>query len=462
MLMETLGKAVIDIDTKDSLSRIHRSIFSDPAIFELEMRLLFEGGWVFLALENQIPNAHDYMLTHIGRHEILLMRNQHGEIGAFHNTCPHRGARICNLGTGNSRLHVCPYHSWSFDSSGNNSAIKSKSKGGYSDAFLAQNHDLYRIARLDSYRGMLFGSLVEDVPDLKDYLGEITKLIDLTLDQSEDGAELLPGCITYTYRANWKLQLENGSDGYHVTSTHPSYLRIAADRAKEGVEAGGVEGVWERSKVLSEEFAEGWVSGSYCFDNGHALAWAQAPVNPAHPLYERREELEKRVGAARMGWMFGNRNLTIFPNVQLAENFSNILRIIRPITPELTEMKTYCMAPIGESADARRQRLRQYEDFFNPSGLATPDDVVAYEGCQKEHGLRGPKGWLQGYERGLSLMKPGPDEPARSIGLNPAYSTTGDAQVSDEMAFLSYYRAWNDRLGEHVEKLPALEVETAA
>lgn len=452
---------VVHIDPAASISRVHRRIFSDPAIFELEMLHLFEGGWVFLALENQIPEQHDFLITRVGRHEILLIRDQTGEIGAFYNTCPHRGSRLCNMRAGNRRVHVCPYHSWSFDSSGRNRSIKGKTSGGYSEAFLAQGHDLHRIARLASYRGMLFGSLVEDVPDLKEYLGEVTKLIDLTLDQSDGGIELLPGCITYTYRANWKLQLENASDGYHVTSTHPTYLRISADRAKETASVDGVEAVWERTKIFAEEYAAGTQAGSYSFDNGHALVWGATPINAAHPLYEQRDRLKERVGPARAEWMFYARNLTIFPNVQLAENFSSTLRIIRPIAPDLTEMQTYCMAPVGESAAARRQRIRQYEDFFNPSGLATPDDIAAYQGCQIEHGLCGGNGWLQGYERGLAVMKDGPDQAAASIGLNPAYSASGDTQLADETVFLSYYRAWNERLGEKVENVLAQATDTA-
>lgn len=448
---------LIEIDTAAAVARVHRRIFSDPAIFELEMRYLFEGGWVFLGLENQIPHAHDYMLTHIGRHEILLMRDRDGRIGAFYNTCPHRGAQICNLRSGNARMHVCPYHSWSFDSSGQNTSIKGKAKGGYTEAFLAQNHDLHPIARLESYRGILFGSLVSDVPGLIDYLGEAARMIDLSLEQGEGGIELLPGSITYTYRANWKLQLENSSDGYHVTSTHPTYLRISADRAKENMHSEGVTGLWERTKVIAEEHSEGSLGGAYGFDNGHAVVWGQMPITPAHPLYERRAELEERLGTARTQWLFNAHNLTIFPNVQFAENFANILRVIRPISPGLTEMKTYCMAPIGESPEARRQRLRQFEDFFNPSGLATPDDIVAYEGCQLEHILGGEQGWLQGYQRGLALLHKGPDETAIAIGVAPAYSVTGDTQLSDETGFLSHYRAWNQRLGEAVERL--LETE---
>lgn len=226
--------------------------------------------------------------------------------------------------------------------------------------------------------------------------------------------------------------------------------------------ANGADGVWERTKMFAEDHAEGSQAGSFGFANGHALVWGATPINPAHPLFERRDELEERVGAARTAWMFSARNLTLFPNVQLAENFASTLRIIRPISPELTEMQTYCMAPIGESAAARRQRLRQYEDFFNPSGLATPDDIVAYESCQSEHGLRGAEGWLQGYERGLTVMQEGGGEAARSLDMHPAFSASGSTQLNDETVFLSYYRAWSERLGDEVAKVLSAEPEDAA
>lgn len=49
------------------------------------------------------------------------------------------------------------------------------------------------------------------------------------------------------------------------------------------------------------------------------------------------------------------------------------LRIIRPIAPGKTEMRT-CIAPKGESAGGARMRIRNYEDFScNPTGMATPD-----------------------------------------------------------------------------------------
>ena len=79
------------------------------------------------------------------------------------------------------------------------------------------------VARFDSYRGFLFGSLNADVLPLADHLGDTTKVIDMLVDQSPDGLEVLRGSSTYTYDGNWKVQAENGADGYHVTATHWNY-----------------------------------------------------------------------------------------------------------------------------------------------------------------------------------------------------------------------------------------------
>ncbi len=39
--------------------KLHRSVFTDQALFDLEMKYIFEGNWVYLAHESQIPNNND-------------------------------------------------------------------------------------------------------------------------------------------------------------------------------------------------------------------------------------------------------------------------------------------------------------------------------------------------------------------------------------------------------------------
>lgn len=436
---------LIDDRPNDGVFQVNRRIFTDPAIFEAELRQIFEGGWVFLGLEAQAADPHDFFTTFAGRVPIMVQRDGDGILRAFVNSCPHKGARLAQVREGNAKIHVCPYHSWSFDSAGRSKAIKWKSAGCYSPAFDQQDHGLAALPAFANYRGFLFGSLKADVPSLADYLGEAAKLLDLVADQSAEGLELVPGAVTFTYQANWKLQLENCSDAYHFTSAHPSYIRVL-ERRQQDMSADVVASVWENSDYWKEE-TQGVGGGSFSFDHGHVLNWGVFGVTPALPLYERAAELAAQHGEAKRDWMFNMRNLTIFPNLQVAENASSQLRVIRPLAPGLTEMRTWCIAPKGESAEARRTRIRQYEDFFNPTGMATPDDTIAYENCQMGFASQVVP-WLQGYTRGMTASVEGGNRFSDKIDLHPARSVLADSQLCDETLYHSYYRAWAKRMAE--------------
>lgn len=440
---------LIDDRPDDGVFRVNRAIFDDPAIFDLEMARIFEGGWVFLGIAAQAERPHDFFTTQIGRVPVLVSRDGDGILHGFVNSCPHKGARVAQTMQGNARLHVCPYHSWSFDSAGRNKAIKWKKAGCYAQAFDSASHDLAPLPAFAEYRGFLFGSLTADVPPLSDYLGEAARLLDLVADQSDEGMELVPGGVSFTYEANWKLQLENCSDAYHFTSAHPSYIRIVEQRQKQA-DKSVVKSVFEDTDYWTGE-TEGVAGGSYSFTNGHVLNWGRFGISEALPLYERADLLAQKHGRAKRDWMFNMRNLTIFPNLQIAENASSQLRIIRPLGPGRTEMRTWCLAPKGESNAARLQRIRQYEDFFNPSGMATPDDTVSYENCQRGFASR-VEPWLQGYSRGMMATREGGNAMSDVIAMQPARSVLADAQLCDETLYHSYYREWTRRM---VGALPA-------
>lgn len=436
-------RALIDDRPADGVFRVDRRVFTDPEVFALEMAHIFEGGWIFLGIADQAAGPHDYFTTMIGRVPVVVMRDGEGRLGGFVNACPHKGAMICQLSAGHARTHVCAYHGWSFDSAGRNKAIKWKRAGAYGAGFDADSHDMAPLGGFADFHGFLFGSLSADVPPLADHLGEAGKLLALVAEESVDGPELVPGMVSYTYDANWKLQLENCSDAYHFTSTHPSYLRILEKR-KEVPDAAVARSFWEKDQPWAED-ASGVQGGSFSFANGHVLNWGLMGVSDTLPLYEQADAIEARLGRGKRDWMFNMRNLTIFPNLQIAENASSQLRVIRPIAPGRTEMRTWCIAPKGESAAARRQRIRQYEDFFNPSGMATPDDTVSYENCQR--GAASPvMPWLQGHARGLAASRAGGNSFSDALGMTPAAGVLADGQLCDETLFHAYYRAWADRL----------------
>ena len=225
------GMLVEDAASQQYRLQPQRIFTDDEALFDLEMKHIFEGNWIYLAHESQIPNANDYFTTQIGRQPIVITRNKAGQLNAIINACSHRGATLCRHKKGNKPSFTCTFHGWTFNNSGKLLKVKDANGAGYPDNFNKDgSHDLKKVARFESYRGFLFGSLNADVPPLVEFLGESTKIIDMIVDQSPDGLEVLRGSSTYTFDGNWKLQTENGADGYHVSSVHWNYAATTNQR----------------------------------------------------------------------------------------------------------------------------------------------------------------------------------------------------------------------------------------
>lgn len=436
--------SLLEEDPAKGVYRCQREMFTDPRLFELEMKHIFEGNWVYLAHESQIPEKNDFLTTMIGRQSIFIARNKDGLLNAFLNACSHKGAMLCRHKSGNRASYTCPFHGWTFNNSGKLLKVKDPAEAGYPEGFNCDgSHDLTRIARFESYRGFLFGSLNADVKPLTEHLGESAKIIDMIVDQSPEGLEVLRGSSTYVYEGNWKLTAENGADGYHVSSVHWNYAATQNQRKQR--EAG------EEVKTMS---AGGWAKhggGFYSFEHGHMLLWTRWANPEDRPAFERREQLAADFGQARADWMIQHsRNLCLYPNVYLMDQFSSQIRIARPIDVNRTEITIYCIAPKGESAEARAQRIRQYEDFFNVSGMATPDDLEEFRSCQQAY--QGSAGAWNDMSRGAAHWIEGADEAAREIDLKPALS---GVRTEDEGLFVLQHKYWQAAM------IAALEAEQA-
>lgn len=425
-LRERIATAVVD-DPITGQFRCRRDIFTDPALFELEMKHIFERNWVYLAHESQVAQPNDYFTTWIGRVPVVLLRAKDGALNAFVNACSHRGAKLCRRKRGNQPLLVCPFHGWSFRNDGTLLKAKDESTGAYPPTFDRDgSHDLTRIARLESYRGFLFGSITADVSSLEDYLGETRVIIDQIVDQAPKGIEILAGNSTYVFDGNWKLQMENGCDGYHVSSVHANYAATMARRADGGTKAVDANG-WSKA-----------VSGVYGFENGHILLWTRVLNPEVRPVWSQKQALEARLGKDRTQFIVTqSRNLALYPNVFLMDQFSTQVRVVRPVSVDRTEVTIYCFAPKGESAENRTTRIRQYEDFFNVSGMGTPDDLEEFRSCQSAYA--GVGGLWNDLSRGAQRWIAGPDENARAMGMNPLLSSE---RSEDEGLFVRQHEHW--------------------
>ncbi len=102
------------------------------------------------------------------------------------------------------------------------------------------------------------------------------------------------------------------------------------------------------------------------------------------------------------------------------DQFSTQIRVIRPIAVDKTEVTIWCFAPKGESDQARALRIRQYEDFFNVSGMGTPDDLEEFSACQR--GYLGENLPWSDLSRGALRWVDGADEHAQHAGFSPRLS----------------------------------------
>ena len=94
--------------------RVHRRVYTDPAVFAEEQRRIFRRAWLYVAHESEVPRPGDYVLTRLGPEEVILVRRDDGALSLLHNRCAHRGARIVSEPSGNLRQLRCPYHSWTY------------------------------------------------------------------------------------------------------------------------------------------------------------------------------------------------------------------------------------------------------------------------------------------------------------------------------------------------------------
>lgn len=419
--------SLFDRRPDEGVYRVNRSLYTDPDLYELELARIFEGSWIFLCHESQLPRPYDYFSTWMGRRAVFLQRNGEGRIQGFLNACPHRGARLCRTERGNRKHHACTYHGWTFDADGKALWVQ-RAEQGYPAGFSTSDVGLHRIARVDSYRGFVYASLNADVPSLKDHLGGAATFIDMLVDQCPDGITVLPGASTCVYHGNWKLMLENGGgDGLHPDYAHKSLLGVAKrkDERSAAVRTLQIDKMHEKR------------GGQWTFGHGHTSIWFNFPNPEARPIYQQRARLEAQFGPARAEWMTSIfRNLSVYPNLHMLDQMATLIRTFRPVAVDRTEITFYCLAPVTESDRERSHRLRQFEEFFMGSGMGTPDDNEEFEQCHQ--GALGADADDSYISFGLHNRTPGDDAVATELGI-PLESS---GIIGYEGCTMSQYDEW--------------------
>ena len=354
----------LDVDA----TRVRKSAYLDPDLYSAEMKRIFEKTWLYVGHASEVPNPGDYKTTEMAGRPVIVSRTRDGEIAIVQNRCRHRGASVCQAPTGNARFFRCEYHGWTYKNSGE--LIGVTYPDGYPDLDKAKL-GLLRIPRIEVHRDFIFASFNPDVEPLEDHLAGAKEFLDLFID-SGGGRSLLAdhGTQQLAYPGNWKLQLENGVDGYHPNFAHRSFFRVVGARTEEDASGSYLGGASQaRARHLG---------------NGHTILDQRTSVGDH---YEKRallapdadrivQELEQEVPEDERAELISQSvhlgfNLTIFPNLQL---IGIHIREIVPKSPTETVVKYTPMTIADVPSGINELRLRSHELFYSAAGFGVPDD----------------------------------------------------------------------------------------
>lgn len=187
--------------------------YHSDKVWEMEQASIFANCWLFAGFKNDIPNDKDWFTVQLGNNSVIV-QNCNGRIRAFQNVCSHRGSRICAVRQGSGVLQ-CPYHGWQYDEQGRPSAIPKKPR------FPELDENKQRELSLTSYETGICGNLIfvrknPQEQTLEEYLGEmypVLEKISMALGHMIDDQET-------TVQANWKINVENSLEAYHVGFVH--------------------------------------------------------------------------------------------------------------------------------------------------------------------------------------------------------------------------------------------------
>lgn len=415
--------------------RVHRRVYTDPQVFDLEMDRIFGRAWLYIGHASQVPKPGDFMTTEMGRQPVIMTRHNDGSIHVLLNRCAHRGAKVVNERCGHRKQLTCLYHGWTYDTDGK--LLRVPVPEGCAPAFNTSDFGLARVPRLHSYRGFVFASLAASGPSFEDHIGPMTANIDDLVDRAPDGEiSLDAGMHRYIYRGNWKLQIENVLDSYHVPFSHAStvkrdgtqFTRRDGDQTGAQVVEGKNEQVandWKKRQSYTAAFGHGWTSNTELNDSKRASA--------VYDEYKRA--LAAKVGQARMQEILTPKlhNTLLYPNVSIM-GLNIHVRVIKPLAVDLTEVNIYPVRLAGASEAMNAANIRLLNVTHAAASFVQTDDLEAFSRTQA--GLRSEQtDWV---------------DISRGLGAEERYDIAGVSKglATHEMVVRSQFKAWRDYMCE--------------
>ena len=210
---------------------LEQPFYIDQDYFRLDLEMIWYRDWLFMGHDCEIPKAGNYFTVQVGDYPVVIVRGRDKVIRAFHNTCRHRGHRVCTQEKGASAKLVCPYHQWTYDLDG--SLVFARQMGEDFD----KSQFGMKTVHCEVVAGYIFICLANEAPDF----APVRATIEPYMAPHRLSETKVAHKNTIIEKGNWKLVWENNRECYHCAGNHPELCRTYP----EAPSATGVQGAAE-------------------------------------------------------------------------------------------------------------------------------------------------------------------------------------------------------------------------
>jgi phenylpropionate dioxygenase-like ring-hydroxylating dioxygenase large terminal subunit len=362
--------------------RVHRDVYTDAEVFQLEMERLWSRTWIYLGHTSQIPNAGDFLTLDVAAQPVIVVRHTENAIRVLLNRCAHKGTKVVYAPSGNAgKTFRCPYHAWTYRTDG--TLLQVPLKEGYAAG--VQQGGLTPVST-ETYRGFIFARIAKDGIGFRDYFGDSLSSIDNLADRSPEGElEIAGGSLRYLHNCNWKMFVENLNDTMHPMIAHASSAGTAkklwADKPADMPKPMAIEQI----APFASDYKFFDDMGVRVYPHGHGFSGVNFSIHSSYssvPEYEAA--MRKAYGEERSKTILGTlrHNTVYYPSLTIKGAIQSI-RVARPLAADKTLIESWTFRLKG-APDALLRRTVAYNRLINsPMSVVGHDDLHCYRSIQE-------------------------------------------------------------------------------
>jgi len=233
--LTSLENAMLSIE---EASRLPNLLYNDPALFTQERDRLFAKTWSGIGFAGDLPELGYVKPIYFMGLPLVIIRDRDDAIRVFHNVCSHRGMMLINEAGPIQGSIRCPYHSWTYDLTGQLKGTPHIGGVGVhkADSVVCEKHGMKEVSsavwfdivfiNLDGNADSFEQFIAPVVARWQPFLGD-TGYDRMRREGTAEGKQ--EGIFTLKVACNWKLAVENYCESYHLPWIHPNlnaYSRI--------------------------------------------------------------------------------------------------------------------------------------------------------------------------------------------------------------------------------------------